>query len=49
VLMGNPLSDWQSARDLAFQVCEKAELPLDELTQRMFSRVGQFTPSAGGS
>ena len=43
VLLGRPLSDWQAARDLARQVCEAAHLPLDELTQKMFSRVGQYT------
>jgi hypothetical protein len=45
VLLGKPLADWQTARELARLVCERTELPLDELTQRMFSRVGQFTPS----
>jgi hypothetical protein len=44
VLFGEPLSNWQAARELARLVCERTELPLDELTQRMFSRVGQFTP-----
>jgi len=43
VLLGKPLADWQAARELARLVCEKADLPLDELTQRMFSRVGQFS------
>jgi hypothetical protein len=49
VLLGNPLSDWQAARELARLVCQQTELPLDELTQRMFSRVGQYTPSSGSA
>src|SRR5205085_6065556 len=40
VLLGNPQSDWQSARDLAHEVCRRTDLPLDELTERLFSRVG---------
>jgi hypothetical protein len=40
------MQDWRPARDLARQVCEAAELPLHELTERMFSRVGQFEPGA---
>ncbi|MDQ3810198.1 MAG: hypothetical protein M3336_07900, partial [Chloroflexota bacterium] len=39
------MADWRAARELADQVCQVADLPLDELTQRMFSRVGQFGPS----
>jgi hypothetical protein len=46
VLLGTPLAEWQSARELARQVCEATQLPLDELTQRLFSRVGEFTPPA---
>jgi hypothetical protein len=42
LLLGKPLPDWQSARELARQVCEQTQLPLDELTERMFSRVGQY-------
>jgi hypothetical protein len=42
--VGQPMADWRPARELARRVCEVAELPLDELTERMFSRVGQFTP-----
>src|SRR5438132_368924 len=45
VLVGKPMSDWRLARDLAQLVCEQAELPLDELTQKMFSRVGQYSPA----
>jgi hypothetical protein len=40
VLVGAPLADWRSARDLARLVCERTEIPLDELTERLFSRVG---------
>jgi hypothetical protein len=43
VLLGKPVADWRSARDLAQLVCDQAALPLDELTQKMFSRVGQYT------
>jgi hypothetical protein len=45
VPIGTPTMDWRPARELAHQVCECAELQLDELTERMFSRVGQFTPT----
>jgi len=34
--IGKPTSDWRAARDLARQVCEQGELPMDELTERMF-------------
>jgi hypothetical protein len=44
VLVGSALADWQSARELARLVCEQSGLPLDELTERMFSRVGTFPP-----
>lgn len=47
VLVGSPLQDWRAARELAQRVCEAAGLPLDELTERMFSRVGQFGQSSG--
>ena len=40
VLLGKPLADWRAARELARLLCEKTALPLDELTQRLFSRVG---------
>jgi hypothetical protein len=43
-VLGTPLADWRAARELARLVCEKTELPLDELTQAMFSRVGSFSP-----
>jgi hypothetical protein len=43
VLLGGPMPDWQAARELARLVCDTAKLPLDELTEKMFSRVGQFT------
>lgn len=41
LLVGKPLDDWQSARELARLVCERTALPLDELSERLFSRVGQ--------
>jgi len=47
VLLGKPMPDWQSARELASMVCDTARLPLDELTEKMFSRVGQYTPRPG--
>jgi hypothetical protein len=40
VLLGPPLNSWQSARELARQVCGATRLPMDELTERLFSRVG---------
>jgi hypothetical protein len=40
VLLGPPLASWQSARVLARQVCDATHLPMDELTERLFSRVG---------
>jgi hypothetical protein len=43
VLLGKPMPDWQAARELARQVCDTTKLPLDELTEKMFSRVGQYT------
>ena len=48
VLLGKPMPDWRSARELARLVCATASLPLDELTEKMFSRVGQYAPPAGG-
>jgi hypothetical protein len=47
VLLGKPMPDWESARELARLVCETSGLPLDELTEKMFSRVGQYTPRRG--
>ena len=47
-LLGKPLQDWRSAQELARLVCEQTNLPLDELTQRMFSRVGQLAPRTKG-
>ncbi len=43
VLVGVPMADWRAAWDLARLLCERTELPLDETTEKMFSRVGQFT------
>jgi hypothetical protein len=40
--VGQPTGDWRAARELAKQLCEATELPLDEMTERMFSRVGTF-------
>jgi len=45
VLVGQPVADWRSARQLAQLLCETSELPPDELTEKMFSRVGQYTPA----
>jgi hypothetical protein len=41
-----PMADWRAVRELAQRVCACANLPLDEMTERMFSRVGQYTPAA---
>ncbi len=46
--LGKPMVDWRPARELARLVCALAELPLDELTEKMFSRVGQFSAPAEG-
>jgi hypothetical protein len=43
VLVGPSLGDWRVARDLARQVCTATELPLDELTERLFSQVGRYS------
>jgi hypothetical protein len=43
-LVGKPLGDWRVALDLARLLCDRAGLPLEETTERMFSRVGQFSP-----
>jgi len=43
VLVGAAQADWRPAWELAQLVCDRAALPMDELTQRMFSRVGQFS------
>jgi len=45
VLVGNPFGDWRTARQLAQLLCDTSELPLDELTEKMFSRVGQYSAS----
>jgi hypothetical protein len=45
ILVGKAMADWREARELARLVCERADLPLDELTEKLFSRVGQFGPS----
>jgi hypothetical protein len=46
VLVDKPQADWRRARDLADKVCQATDLPLDELTQRLFSQVGQYSPKA---
>ncbi len=40
VLMGPPLMDWRAARDFAQRLAETTELPLDEMTERLFSQTG---------
>jgi len=40
VLLGPSLTSWQSAHALAKQVCDATQLPMDDLTRRLFSRVG---------
>jgi hypothetical protein len=47
-VLGKPYADWRPARDLAHAVCAATSLPLDELTERLFSRVGQFTVPPDG-
>ena len=42
VLVGQPLPEWQSARELARKICAAASLPMDATTERLFSRVGQI-------
>jgi len=42
VLIGAPLPGWQDARDLAQRVCKASRLPMDETTQKLFSRVGRI-------
>jgi hypothetical protein len=46
VLVGKPVADWRLARELAQKLCSATDLPLDELTERLFSQVGQYTPKA---
>jgi hypothetical protein len=41
--VGKPTPDWRAAHALARQLCDAAELELDEMTARLFSRVGTFT------
>jgi hypothetical protein len=43
-LVGQPMADWRSAHELAKTICATTGLPFDELTEKMFSRVGQYTP-----
>jgi hypothetical protein len=44
VLVGDPFADWRPARELADLVCARAGLALDELSARLFSRVGTYSP-----
>jgi hypothetical protein len=44
-LFGKPMADWRPVRELAQLVCARTELPLDELTEKMFSRIGQYSPA----
>ena len=44
VLIDKAQQDWRPARELAQRLCDATELPLDELTQRLFSQVGQYSP-----
>lgn len=48
LLVGEPFADWQPARALADLLMLRTELPLDELSARLFSRVGQYPPPEGG-
>jgi hypothetical protein len=41
VLVGAPLPDWQSAHVLAQRICSVSKLPMDEMTEKLFSRVGR--------
>jgi hypothetical protein len=42
VLVGKPLAEWQSAHALARAVCDRTGLPMDPLTERLFSQVGRI-------
>jgi hypothetical protein len=44
LLVGEPFADWRPARELADLICARAGLPLDELSARLFSRVGTYSP-----
>jgi hypothetical protein len=48
VPIGRPLADWRAARDFAHRLCAASGLSVDELTERLFSRVGQVGPPRGG-
>ena len=45
-LLGKAITDWHSARDLAQLVQQRTGLPMDELTEKLFSRVGDYSPAA---
>jgi hypothetical protein len=42
VLVGQTLRDWQNARELADCMCKATQLPMDELTEKLFSQVGRL-------
>jgi hypothetical protein len=42
MLVGPPHPSWQQARDVAYAVSQETSLPMDELTERLFSRVGSL-------
>jgi hypothetical protein len=44
LLVGDPMADWRVAQALAQRVCDATGLPLDELSRRLFSRVGTSSP-----
>jgi hypothetical protein len=48
VLVGQAQGDWRAARELARLLCATTDLPLDELSARMFSRAGGETPTGEG-
>jgi hypothetical protein len=44
VPIGRPLADWRAARDFANRLSAASGLAVDELTERLFSQVGQVGP-----
>jgi hypothetical protein len=43
VPIGRATPDWRAAQALGRQLCDTGELQLDEVTARLFSRVGTFS------
>ncbi len=43
VLIGPPIPDWRAALDFARRLSETADVPIDELSERLFRNVGQFS------